>query len=507
LAKTAKTTLVLPNDVCFLHLIRAYVRELAVLAKLHEERTEALVLAADEACTNIMEHAFEPGETGTFTLDSELTPSLLTLAIRDQGLPFDPDSAPIYGLPDSDDPGKASLKGLGFHLIQQAVDEARWIQHGPEGKELRLVVYLEQKDVTEQLPDTELLPFGDEEPRAPNQTYEVRKLRDEEAIQVSRCIYRAYGYSYPVEDLYYPERIVPMNEYGQLISAEFVAEAGEVVGHYALERPDLGIIAESGQAVVIPAHRGRGLMQRMRVFLKEEALSLGLQGIFGQPVTSHAFSQRVNERFGSKVAGLTLALIPRSFQFKRIRTEPLPQRESVMLYFRSLGKTKPVVVHRPDHHKEMLGLIYEQLDRPAEFREGSLASGKGAASVQFKRGFGAGFIRIIKVGTDTFTEVRRAMDDLCDIGNAEVIHMELPLAQAGTASLCDQVENLGFFFSGIGPCFDSEGDTLRLQFLNTEFDMERLQIFGSFGRRLTEYISSERDRVSGTRTFTPDSDR
>ncbi len=159
--KTAKTTLTLPNNVCFLHLIRAYVRELAVLAKLTEERTEALVLAADEACTNILEHAFEPGETGTFTLESELTPSLLTLAIRDKGLPFDPGSAPTYGLPESDDPAKASLKGLGFHLIQHAVDEARWIQHGPEGKELRLVIHLEQKDVTEQLPDTELLPFGD----------------------------------------------------------------------------------------------------------------------------------------------------------------------------------------------------------------------------------------------------------------------------------------------------------------------------------------------------------
>ncbi len=288
-----------------------------------------------------------------------------------------------------------------------------------------------------------------------------------------------------------------MNENGQLISAVAVAEDGEVVGHYALERPDLGIVAESGQAVVIPAHRGRGLMERMRVFLKEEALSLGLQGIFGQPVTSHVFSQRVNERFGSKVAGLTLALIPRSFQFKKIRTEPLPQRESVMLYFRSLGKARPIVVHLPDHHRKMVRRIYDQLDRPVEFREGSLPPGQGAASVQFKRGFGAGFIRIIKVGSDTFTEIRRAMDDLCDIGNAEVIHMELPLAQPGTSSLCTQVEELGFFFSGIGPGFDSEGDTLRLQYLNTDFDMECLQIFGSFGRELKAYISSERDRVSG----------
>ena len=118
-------------------------------------------------------------------------------------------------------------------------------------------------------------------------TTRSRLLRPEEAIQVSQCIYRAWGYSYPNDDLYYPDRIVHLNATGELVSIVAVDAAGNVVGHYALERPDLGPIAETAQAVVSPAHRGRKLMERMRTFLEAQAGRLGLVGVYGQPVSSH----------------------------------------------------------------------------------------------------------------------------------------------------------------------------------------------------------------------------
>jgi anti-sigma regulatory factor (Ser/Thr protein kinase) len=59
---TVHTELTLPNDASVLRIARAYVRELATLADLPPDQMEVLVLAADEACTNVIEHAFEPGE-------------------------------------------------------------------------------------------------------------------------------------------------------------------------------------------------------------------------------------------------------------------------------------------------------------------------------------------------------------------------------------------------------------------------------------------------------------
>src|SRR5439155_18881440 len=184
--------------------------------------------------------------------------------------------------------------------------------------------------------------------------------RPDDALAVSQCVYRCYGYSYGNADLYYPQRIVHLNETGQLVSIIAVDEAGAVVGHLALERPDLGRVAESGQAVVAPAHRGRHLQERMRAQVEEEGRQLGLVGLFGEPFTTHTYSQRAEEDFGAHVCGVNLADSPRSLHFKHIRSDPLAQRESTLLYFKYLAPVPPAVVHAPPRHRAMLERMYAQ---------------------------------------------------------------------------------------------------------------------------------------------------
>src|SRR5262249_60867832 len=115
---------------------------------------------------------------------------------------------------------------------------AHWVRHGKEGKELRLVRYRQQADVTEHLPAGELAPIHPEVTPAPPQEYTIRRFRPEDAVGVACVVYRVYGYTYQHEELYYPERVVRLNEEGKLVSVVAVAANGEVVGHYALERPE-----------------------------------------------------------------------------------------------------------------------------------------------------------------------------------------------------------------------------------------------------------------------------
>jgi anti-sigma regulatory factor (Ser/Thr protein kinase) len=542
--------LTLPNDPAGVRLARAFVRELAALADFADQEAEALAGGAEAACANLVAVAFDPGDAATYTLLGDVTPAALTLAIREQGIPFDPAQGP----PEELMPPGARLRlqgpGAQWYLSHGIVDEAHWTNLGRQGMELRITKARPQRDVTEHLPDAALTPFQPDAALAPEQTYAIRLLRPEEAIQVAQCIYRAWGYSYPNDDLYYPDRIAHLNATGELVSIVAVDEAGEVVGHYALERPDLGPIAETGQAVVSPAHRGRKLLERMRTFLEEEAGRLGLVGVYGQPVTSHTFSQRVEEDYQAHVCGVSLGHSPRSVTFKGIRSEPLAQRESLLLYFKYLGAAPPAVVHAPQRHRALLERLYGNLRAPAEFREesgpppppnlgGSPASppqapnaggspvagttgsppglggaarrelgGGGAVStalagggasgevvVSMLHGWGAGVIRVRRVGSDTAAEVRRARQDLCETAAAEVVYLELPLAQRGTPALCEAAEGDGFFFSGLGPRFAPDGDALRLQYLNCDLDVSRLQVFSPFGRELLDYVAAERARV------------
>ncbi len=482
-----RAELTLPNDGSMLRVARACLREIAGAAELAAHEVDALVEAVEAACADMVERAFRPGEPGSYKLAAALTPAAVTLAVQAKGLPFDPAAS-------GDDP---AANRLGQYVAHHVVDRARWLNRGPSGIELRLTKHVTRGDVTEHLAAAQLTPFRDDEPRAPEQPYTIRRLRPEDAIGVAQCVCRAYGYSYPNHDLYYPDRIVHLNATGELVSVVAVDGAGAVVGHLALERPDLGRVAESGQAVVAPAHRGRHLLERMRAQVEEEGRQLGLVGLFGEPFTTHTYSQRAEEDFGAHVCGVNLADSPRSLHFKHIRSDPLAQRESTLLYFKYLAPPPPATVYAPPRHRAMLERIYAQFGGLPSPGTPAAVTGAGEVAVHFDRVWGDGHIRVQSVGVDTAAEIRRARRDLTDTVKIPSIFLELPLAQAGTPDLCAAAEADGFFFVGVGPQFAADGDALRLEYVGVPLDTTRLQVFSPVGKELVVYVDAERARVSG----------
>src|SRR5919109_3819582 len=84
---------------------------------------------------------------------------------------------------------------------------------------IRLVMHRRQAPLTERLLPENSTCAGGEVPQAPAQEYAIRRLRADEMLQVAQCIYRAYGYSYPNKDLYYPARIAHLNATGEPVAA------------------------------------------------------------------------------------------------------------------------------------------------------------------------------------------------------------------------------------------------------------------------------------------------
>lgn len=494
-----RTELTLPSDAALLPLARAYLREVATLAALPEAEADRLLRAAEEACANVIDHAYDPGETGTLSLSAEITAAEVSLSVRDQGLPFDPTHRPDLETRPDTSPARTSKSG-GLSLIRQAVDRAFWISHGHAGKELRLVKYRPQQDIRENPPEAHNAADPFKAPLAPEQEYTVRCFQPEDALGIARCIYRVYGYSYMHQDCYFPDRVIRMNETGELVSVVAADASGEVVGHYALERPGLTRVAERGIAVVDPAHRGRDLMGRMRIFIEEEARRLGLTGVYSMAVTQHVYSQRVNEEFGSTVCGILLGGGSQSTVFKKMHEEPLSQRVSWVLYYTHVQDPQPGTVYAPDRHRPLLERIYEGLRIPAEWGRGLTPEAleeedEGEVTVLYNPVTDSGTIRVPKVGCDTAVEVCRAARDLIHVTGAEAVYLELPLAQRGTPAVCEAAEREGFFFAGVGPAFAAEGDALLLQRLAVPLDPARVQLANPFARELLEYAARERDRV------------
>ena len=86
-----------------------------------ETQVNRIELAVDEACSNIIDHAYQ-GAQGSIQLEVSVEPqSQLKIVLIDQGQPFDPDHVPAYAPCTSLD--EAKIGGLGIHLMRQAMDD------------------------------------------------------------------------------------------------------------------------------------------------------------------------------------------------------------------------------------------------------------------------------------------------------------------------------------------------------------------------------------------------
>ncbi len=486
------TELQIPNQTEMLPVLRSFVVESAKLYRFSEKMLEHFRLIAEEAFLHTLKNSFHPGEVSTIRVVTGNDDTYFTVSFFDKGLPFDSSLAREYR-PETDI-NALDTEGMELFLIKQFADKVEWVNHGTEGKEFRLSFELPQRDIITLLKEKK-----QENPpvvavRA--EDIEIRLFRETDAIKIARTIYRAYGYSYPNEDLYYPERIAALNKSGKLISVVcYDKKQNEVVGHYALERPDLGRVAESGQAVVSPGYRGFHLMNKMRVLLEQKATALQLEGIVSQPVTTHVFSQKVNESFGSLPCGFSFGLVPRKLSFRQISTS-LSQRESCLLYFKP-RKKRLRRLFLPDRHQAILEKTYAILG--IDFEQGK-ASGmpkaeKNGVLSNYYAGWGFGVITVSHPGQNSFGAVKQAFYNLLFTLKAEVIFLFISLETADISELVEQVEREKFFFCGIAPSLLNGKDAIRFQYLNGTIDSSKINIYGEKAKEIFGYILKEKERV------------
>jgi serine/threonine-protein kinase RsbW len=316
-------------------------------------------------------------------------------------------------------------------------------------------------------------------------SYHVRRLQPKDAPGVRALVERVYGMTYFHGELYESSELLRLNQLGQLVSVVTVAGAGQVVGHYALERPDLGAIAETGEGMILPEHRGHHLFSRMRALLEEEAGRLGLAGVSGRPLTIHVRSQKVYEEFHCYPTGIELA------RFNAVTNDlsgSAPQRLSALMYFKYLRAPAPTVYHLPDHHRGLVEKIIQRLGKAVTFQSARPAEGDGVVESEYHARARAGFVHVRQLGRDCMPRIDQERARLHALG-AQSVFLRLPLAQAGTDLLCRTAERHGFFFCGLDPRADAEGDILELQALSTPVDVETLHIDEPFAQEIAAYVA------------------
>ncbi len=126
----------LTSDPRWLQVLRAAVGQVGHLAGLTPQAADHLKLAVDEACANIIRHAYEGQRGRPIVATFSLHPDRLEVCLRDFGKKVPPDSIRPLTLDSS------RVGGLGVRLMHECMDEVVYEPADGEGMVLRLVKYL-----------------------------------------------------------------------------------------------------------------------------------------------------------------------------------------------------------------------------------------------------------------------------------------------------------------------------------------------------------------------------
>jgi anti-sigma regulatory factor (Ser/Thr protein kinase) len=460
--------------------VTAFVREMVHQEGLDLNEARQLEVVAEEACLNVIDHAFEGDADATFDVAIERWPGKVILAVEDQGLPVDWKKI-----------GGGDAAGFGMMIMKGFTDEVKFVNLGKGGKRLEFIKNISYGGTGEPAAPGETAPKDEQLPQ--DTPIEIRLMRPDEGIALAKCFYRVYGYTYG-EFLYYPEKIRELIESGLQISVAAATPQDEIVAHQALvlERPD-SRIAEMGQGVVDPRTRGRGLFEKIKIASKEVARERGLYGLYTETVTIHPYSQKANFAVGAKEIGFLFGMAPQMFSFKKIAERQDQRQTTIMLYHRT--NEEPLrTVYPPVQHETMIRRIYENgaFKRKMEGVPGERELHLPAMSLLDMKTlpeYSFAFLRVVQYGEDLPDLVRARLKELC-LNRYDCIYIDLPLSDPATAHFCAALEMLGFFFSGVIPeMFD--GDALRLQYLNNvSINPAKVVVVTDFGKELFHYIQN-----------------
>lgn len=133
-----KRCLTVPGRFESLAQIAEFVEETVRAASWNDDEVYHVQMAVDEACSNVMEHAYGSGWQG----DIDLTCCIedqgdLVISIRDSGKPFDPSSVPeppigadLESLPEG---------GLGLYFMRKLMDQVTFHFDEKNGNMLTMV--------------------------------------------------------------------------------------------------------------------------------------------------------------------------------------------------------------------------------------------------------------------------------------------------------------------------------------------------------------------------------
>ena len=109
-----------------------------------KDETLQVRLAVNEACTNIIQHAYSGESEEPIIVLCSMSGNDLVIEIRDWGKPFDPDAVPQPDI--ESELFERKEGGVGIFLMRQMMNDVRYVFRAGRYNELRMIKHIPQED-------------------------------------------------------------------------------------------------------------------------------------------------------------------------------------------------------------------------------------------------------------------------------------------------------------------------------------------------------------------------
>ena len=467
------------------------VTDIAESCGIGRKESENLDRVLADILDNIVKFGFEGERRKPIDVVISRRLHALVIAIEDKGLPFDYEKLE-----------RGEEKRFSSYLSRQYADEVHFATLGAGGNRTEIVKNLPATDIRSVMDISEHHEHVKKKEAPAHEEITIGMLGTGEIHELVRLVYKCYGYTYANEFMYYPEQIEARLKSGVMLSAAAYNSRKEIIGHvgFIFSRPGARV-AESGEAVVDPRYRGRGIFQMMKNHLTAYVASMNVAGIYGEAVTVHPYSQKGSIELGARETGFLLGYSPGSVSFHNISENERPRRQSVAMMFTPVSGSGHETVYVPGVYKDLIGGIYERIGFDRELSvedEGTGIRGRqnGRTTLSIRHDHNQALIQIDRVGRMTLREIQFQLKHLT-LERFDCIYVDLPLRQRGAGCVASAIRRLGFFFGCVIPEY-RDGDVLRLQYLNNvEISRDDIKTASGFGAKLLDTIMADMSEAAG----------
>jgi anti-sigma regulatory factor (Ser/Thr protein kinase) len=134
-----RDTIIIASEKKNLSIVREFVLKFLKKTKLQPDEISRVVLATDEAVTNIVEHAHKFNPQEKVHIELEADDETFTATLKHVSTRFDPREYPEVNIAEHIKAGRK--RGLGIFIIRQIVDEMDYLYENGQNT-LRIVKYI-----------------------------------------------------------------------------------------------------------------------------------------------------------------------------------------------------------------------------------------------------------------------------------------------------------------------------------------------------------------------------